>query len=96
MLANHTSMAELFERLLKQYDRIKSRNAFLDNFRREEVFQDSMMEEFDHSREVVQSLMDEYRACERPDYINFGMEGIDGGTDGVPPEFASPIARGKR
>ena len=96
MLANHTSMAELFERLLKQYDRIKSRNAFLDNFRKEECFQDSMMEEFDNSREVVQSVMDEYRACERPDYVNFGMTGMNNGADtGNPPEFASPIATSK-
>mmetsp|Transcript_29766 Transcript_29766/g.70077 ORF Transcript_29766/g.70077 Transcript_29766/m.70077 type:complete len:580 (+) Transcript_29766:147-1886(+) len=89
MLANHTSMAELFERLLKQYDRIKSRNAFLDNFRKEECFQGSMLEEFDHSREVVQSLMDEYRACERPDYVNFGMGSAGGGQ----PDFASPVKR---
>mmetsp|Transcript_18966 Transcript_18966/g.41217 ORF Transcript_18966/g.41217 Transcript_18966/m.41217 type:complete len:588 (-) Transcript_18966:1306-3069(-) len=94
MLANHTSMAELFERLLKQYDRIKSRNAFLDNFRKEECFQGSMMEEFDHSREVVQSLMDEYRACERPDYINFGMEGVGvDGAAGGQPDFTSPKKR---
>lgn len=90
MLANHTSMAELFERLLKQYDKIKSRNAFLDNFRREECFSGSMMDEFDHSREVVQSLMDEYRACERPDYVSFGMGGSGGGG---PPDFATPIKR---
>ncbi|OEU10532.1 putative gamma tubulin [Fragilariopsis cylindrus CCMP1102] len=102
MLANHTSMAELFERLLKQYDRIKSRNAFLDNFRKEECFaDDSMMEEFDHSREVVQSLMDEYRACERPDYVNFGMDGKDSSSSGVnggvtADDFASPIANRKR
>jgi tubulin gamma len=87
MLANHTSMAELFERLLKQYDRIKSRNAFLDNFRREAVFEDSL-DEFDHSREVVQSLMDEYRACERPDYVNFGM-----GGGSMPADFQSPMKR---
>ena len=102
MLANHTSMAELFERLLKQYDRIKSRNAFLDNFRKEECFaDDSMMEEFDHSREVVQSLMEEYRACERPDYVNFGMDGKDSSSSGVnggvtADDFASPIANRKR
>ena len=72
MLANHTSMAELFERLLNQYDRIKSRNAFLDNYRREAVFQDSL-DEFDQSREVCQNLIDEYRACEQSDYVNFGM-----------------------
>ncbi|KAG7349561.1 tubulin/FtsZ family, GTPase domain containing protein [Nitzschia inconspicua] len=89
MLANHTSMAELFERLLKQYDRIKSRNAFLDNFRREAVFQDSL-DEFDHSREVVQSLMDEYRACERPDYVNFGMGSTN--NNSVPADFQSPAA----
>ena len=72
MLANHTSMAELMERLLKQYDRIKSRNAFLDNYRREPMFQDSL-DEFDHAREVVVDLMEEYRACERPDYVDYGM-----------------------
>lgn len=93
MLANHTSMAELFERLLKQYDKIKSRNAFLENFRREvAVFQNesTIMEEFDHSREVVQTLMEEYRACERPDYVNFGMESssMDDGKD-----FTSPNRR---
>lgn len=73
LLANHTSMAELFDRLLGQYDRIRSRNAFLDNYRRELLFQDSL-DEFDNARETVQSLVDEYRACERPDYVDFGLE----------------------
>ena len=73
MLANHTSMAELFERLLSQYDRIKSRNAFLDNYRREPIFQDSL-DEFDHAREVALNLIEEYRACEKPDYVNYGMQ----------------------
>jgi tubulin gamma len=73
LLANHTSMAELFDRLLGQYDRIRSRNAFLDNYRRELLFQDSL-DEFDNARETVQNLVDEYRACERPDYVNFGLE----------------------
>jgi tubulin gamma len=86
MLANHTSMAELFERLLKQYDRIKSRNAFLDNYRKEAVFQHSM-DEFDHSREVVQNLIEEYRACERPDYVNFGINA------GMPPNLGASPAR---
>jgi tubulin gamma len=72
MLANHTSMAELFDRLLHQFDRIRKRNAFLDNYRREPMFAESL-DEFDSSREVVQDLVDEYRACERPDYENFGI-----------------------
>ena len=72
LLANHTSMAELMERLLQQYDKIKSRNAFLDNYRREPMFQDSL-DEFDHARETVVDLIEEYRACERPDYVDFGL-----------------------
>ena len=77
MLANHTSMAELFERLLSQYDRIRKRNAFLDNYRKEPMFADNL-DEFDSAREVVQSLIDEYKACERPDYVDFGTGSLDG------------------
>jgi tubulin gamma len=71
LLANHTSMAELFDRMLQQYDRIRRRNAFLDNYRKEPMFSDSL-DELDRSRETVQNLVDEYRACERPDYVQFG------------------------
>lgn len=78
MLANHTSMAELFDRLLHQYDRIRSRNAFLDNYRKEPMFADSL-DEFDRARETVQTLVDEYRACERPDYVQFGCGAGGGG-----------------
>jgi len=74
MLANHTSMAQLFERLLKQYDKIRKRNAFLDNYRKEPIFHDNF-DEFDDSRETVQSLVDEYKACEAADYVDFGIGG---------------------
>lgn len=79
MLANHTSMAELFDRLLNQYDRIRRRNAFLDNYRREPMFQDNL-DEFDSARETVQCLVDEYRACERKDYVDYdyGSSGMGG------------------
>lgn len=40
MLANHTSMSSLFERSLGQYDKIKKRNAFLDNYRKEPMFKE--------------------------------------------------------
>ena len=66
MLTNHTSMAELFSGSLSQYDRIRKRNAFLDNYRKEAMFSDDLSE-FDSSRDVVQNLVDEYRACERKD-----------------------------
>lgn len=71
MLANHTNMAELFSRLIIQYDKIRSRNAFLDNYRREPIFYDNL-DEFDISKETVQNLIDEYRACEHADYVSFG------------------------
>uniref|UniRef100_A0A7S1BP13 Tubulin gamma chain n=1 Tax=Corethron hystrix TaxID=216773 RepID=A0A7S1BP13_9STRA len=73
MLANHTAMAELFSKTLGQYDRIRKRSAFLDNYRKEPMFE-ANLDEFDDAREVVQGLVDEYRACERADYINFGSE----------------------
>jgi len=74
MLANHTSIGSLFKRTLDQYDRLRKRNAFLEQYRREAIFADGL-EEFDSSREVVQELIQEYEACESPDYVNWGMEG---------------------
>ena len=38
------------------------------------------LDKFDSSNEIVQDLVDKYRACERPDYVNFGMK--DFGDDG--------------
>jgi tubulin gamma len=73
MVANHTSIATLAERNLKEFDRLWKRNAFLDNYKKEEMFSDSL-EEFAHSRNVVQELVDEYQASERPDYISWGLE----------------------
>lgn len=73
-LANHTSMAQLFERLLKQYDRIRKRNAFLDSYRKEPMFQESL-EEFDDAKNTVESLVEEYKACERADYLEYGLGG---------------------
>ena len=80
MLANHTSMADLFDRLLNQYDKIRRRNAFLDNYRREPMFTENL-DEFDSARETVQCLVDEYRACERIDYIDYDT-GVGAGEEG--------------
>jgi tubulin gamma len=67
LLANHTSMAVLLDAMLNDFDQIRSRNAFLENYRKE--FFNNSLDELDSSREMVQSLADEYRACERPDYV---------------------------
>uniref|UniRef100_A0A1I8GB51 Tubulin gamma chain n=1 Tax=Macrostomum lignano TaxID=282301 RepID=A0A1I8GB51_9PLAT len=73
MLANHTSISSLFKRIMQQYDRLKSHNAFLNQFLKEAIFeQDPEMREFSDSREVLQSLIDEHRAATTEDYIHWG------------------------
>lgn len=72
MMANHTGICQLFDRTLKQYDKLRSRNAFLENYRQEPIFSDGL-EEFDNAKEVVASLSDEYRAAESEDYIKWGL-----------------------
>ncbi|KAM9394419.1 tubulin gamma-1 chain isoform 1-T1 [Pholidichthys leucotaenia] len=73
MMANHTSISSLFERTLRQYDKLRKREAFLEQFRKEDIFKDNF-DELDNSREVVQQLVDEYSAATRPDYISWGTQ----------------------
>jgi tubulin gamma len=82
MIANHTSIASLFKRTCEQYDRFRKRNAFLEQYRKMDMFKDGL-EEFDDSRNVVQSLIDEYAACERDDYLSY--TGGDSTTAMKPP-----------
>jgi len=74
MMANHTAICQLFDRCIKQYDKLRSRNAFLENYRQEPMFQDGL-DEFDDAKEVVVSLSDEYKAAETEDYIKWGLLG---------------------
>ncbi|KAF8314285.1 gamma tubulin [Clavulina sp. PMI_390] len=76
MLANHTSMAYLFKRMLDQFDRLWRRKAFLDQYKKEAMFSDGLGE-FEDARQTVQELLDEYKACESADYISYG-EHADG------------------
>uniref|UniRef100_G3P0S2 Tubulin gamma chain n=1 Tax=Gasterosteus aculeatus aculeatus TaxID=481459 RepID=G3P0S2_GASAC len=73
MMANHTSISSLFERTCRQYDKLRKREAFLEQFRKEDIFKDNF-DELDNSREVVQQLIDEYSAATRPDYISWGTQ----------------------
>lgn len=78
MLANHTSVAALFRRIVSQYDRLRKRNAFLEQYKRERPFQEGFGE-FDEARECVMDLVQEYEDAERADYLNPG-EGGDADT----------------
>jgi len=71
MLANHTSIASLFQRALRDYDKMRKREAYIEQFRKEEMFADNL-DEMDDSREVVQNLVDEYIAATKPDYLTWG------------------------
>lgn len=74
MIANHTSIRTLFARTCSQYDRLRKRNAFLEQYRKESMFSDGL-EEFDSSREVVQELIDEYGAAESDNYVEWAAGG---------------------
>lgn len=71
-----------------QYDRLRKRNAFLEQYKREEPFRDGLGE-FDEAREVVGGVVAEYEEAERSDYLNPGggedaaNGGADSRTDGV-------------
>ena len=67
MMANHTGMGGLFKKTLDMYDRMRKRNAYLDAYRKEDMFR-SDLSEFDESREAVQSIIDEYEAAQMQDY----------------------------
>eukprot|EP00427_Karlodinium_veneficum_P014623 CAMPEP_0169072762 /NCGR_PEP_ID=MMETSP1015-20121227/6377_1 /TAXON_ID=342587 /ORGANISM="Karlodinium micrum, Strain CCMP2283" /LENGTH=462 /DNA_ID=CAMNT_0009131959 /DNA_START=77 /DNA_END=1466 /DNA_ORIENTATION=+ len=72
MMANHTAICQLFDRNIKQYEKLRSRNAFLENYRQEALFSDNL-DEFDDAKEVVVSLSEEYKAAEKEDYIKWGL-----------------------
>ncbi|KAK5124755.1 gamma-tubulin [Meristemomyces frigidus] len=82
MLANHTGIATLFKRIVSQYDRLRKRNAFLEQYKREEPFRDGLAQ-FDEAREVVMDLIGEYEEAESKDYLSGGKgeEEANGGAD---------------
>jgi tubulin gamma len=73
MLANNTCVRVLFNRAVDEFERLRSRGAFLNQYKSTEGFE---LAEFDDSKEVVLRLAEEYEACERPDYLNWaGLQG---------------------
>ncbi|KAG5330221.1 TBG1 protein, partial [Acromyrmex heyeri] len=76
MLANHTNISSLFDRALQQYDKLRKREAFLEQFRKEKMFEDNL-DELDNSREVVDCLVKEYQAATRVDYLSWNPNKAD-------------------
>jgi tubulin gamma len=70
MLANHTSVNELFQQICKNFDNLYKKKAFIETYKKTPMFADNL-DEFDDAREVVASLIDEYKASEQPDYVKY-------------------------
>ncbi|KAM9996885.1 hypothetical protein ACTFIZ_001824 [Dictyostelium cf. discoideum] len=70
MLANHTSVNHLFSHIIQQYDKVRKKQAFLANYTRESS---EILQEFDIAREMLDDLVQEYKAAEQSDYINYHM-----------------------
>jgi tubulin gamma len=69
MLANHTSVATLFKRIVVQYDKMRKRNAYLEGYKKEALFADGLGE-FDEARAVVMDLIGEYEEAETENYLD--------------------------
>ncbi|CCC12982.1 unnamed protein product [Sordaria macrospora k-hell] len=69
MLANHTSIATLFKRIVRQYDGMRKRNAFMEAYKKTAPFSENF-NEFDEAREVVMDLIADYEAAEDANYLN--------------------------
>lgn len=72
MIANHTGISGLFRKILDQYEKMRKRNAYIDIYRKEDMFRDNL-DEFDDAKEVVQSVVQEYEAANREDYLEQGV-----------------------
>jgi len=79
MLANHTSIASLFKRMLDQFNRLITRKAFLEQYKKEKLFENGL-EEFDDAKATCEELLREYKACESPEYITYNAD-----TEQAPP-----------
>ena len=69
MLANHTSVATLFKRIVVQYGAMRKRNAYLDGYKKEAPFADGLGE-FDEAKAVVMDLISEYEEAETEAYLD--------------------------
>lgn len=73
MMANHTSISQLFTKLLKSYETLRNKNAFLGTYKAEKIFENNF-DEFDDARNTVETLIDEYSNIEKDNYIDWNLE----------------------
>ena len=71
MLANHTEMATLFKKTLRQFDKLYKKQAFLTNYSSYALFENQDFGEFDDSKERIIEVMAEYKRAEDPQYLMY-------------------------
>ncbi|KAH0573652.1 Gamma tubulin [Spironucleus salmonicida] len=82
LISNHTSVREIFQRISKDFNKQfgeTGRTApFMQNYRSSELWESDveMLQEFQDSRESCTSLIAEYAAAEKPDYLDWVEGGI--------------------
>eukprot|EP01059_Diplonema_ambulator_P014208 TRINITY_DN25053_c0_g1_i1.p1 TRINITY_DN25053_c0_g1~~TRINITY_DN25053_c0_g1_i1.p1 ORF type:complete len:217 (+),score=16.59 TRINITY_DN25053_c0_g1_i1:125-775(+) len=59
MLTNHTSISNLFKRILSQYKKMMANQVFIANYRKFDPFKENL-DEFKDSEEVVECLIKDY------------------------------------
>ena len=77
MLSNETNVVVLFKKILKNFDRLIKRNAFLENYKQGagSLFSEGSMgngeliQEFEDSKDSVQNLIEAYTSCNSPNYL---------------------------
>jgi tubulin gamma len=70
LLANHTSIHKLFQKQAGQFDRLRSRSAFLDHYRKKEG-SDDVITDMDESRLVLGEVIEEYQAAAKSDFLEW-------------------------
>lgn len=68
MLANHTSIASLFEQTLSSYNMLRKKKAFMDKYQEDDGF--DMLSEFDRANDTVKEVIEEYHAATKASYAN--------------------------
>ena len=76
MMANHTSMAVMLSALKSSFDQLYKRKAFLEQYKKEEMFKNGL-EEFDDCLEAIDKVIAEYNAMQRNDYLEFGEQNFN-------------------
>lgn len=72
MLSNMSTVVNVFENVCNTFDKVFAKGAFLNNYNVGDLFQSmqNVQDEFAESREVVQSLMEDYVAAEQDSYLD--------------------------